>query len=230
MLRNWRIPGIVLLMGVFVLTGCSKKVTRTVDVSDGEYYTQDEFKSLSKAQRNEYCQTLASELTRLESEGEQAKSQNKSNAEALSKLRAEASGMNSEVGALESEVAELQRQIQELENLPTSYTVIPGDFLYRISEYPDIYNDPLRWPRIYRANEDVIGEDPNLIYPDQVFTIPREWPDSYVVREDDFLARIASYWWIFGDPTRWADIYEANRDQLSDPDMIYPEQQLRIPR
>ena len=48
--------------------GCSPKVTRTVDVSQGEYYTAEEFKNLSKEQYEAYCASLEAELAGLESQ------------------------------------------------------------------------------------------------------------------------------------------------------------------
>ncbi len=98
----------------------------------------------------------------------------------------------------------IRDQIIELEdllarvkaNLPdklSQYTVrlIPErrDCLYRISEYPEIYDDPTQWPKIYRGNKGQIDGGYNrylqnveeskysraqdLIFPGQVFDIPR---------------------------------------------------------
>lgn len=58
---------------------------------------------------------------------------------------------------------------------PTNHVVIKGESLWWIAEYKQIYDDPFQWPVIYRANRDKI-RDPDLIYPDQNFVIPRE-PD-----------------------------------------------------
>jgi tetratricopeptide (TPR) repeat protein len=58
---------------------------------------------------------------------------------------------------------------------PTNHVVIKGETLWWIAEYKQIYDDPFQWPVIYRANRDKI-RDPDLIYPDQNFVIPRE-PD-----------------------------------------------------
>ncbi len=57
--------------------------------------------------------------------------------------------------------------------LPTSHTVVKGECLWRISEQAQIYNDPFMWPLIYKANRDKITKSPDLIYPGQVFSIPR---------------------------------------------------------
>jgi len=50
---------------------------------------------------------------------------------------------------------------------------------------------------------------------------------TYVVVKGDSLSRIASRQ--YGDAQKWRWIYEANRDLIKDPDLIYPGQQLRIP-
>jgi nucleoid-associated protein YgaU len=47
-----------------------------------------------------------------------------------------------------------------------------GESLYRISGYDQVYGDPMKWPRIYEANTDII-KNKDLIYPDQVLRIPR---------------------------------------------------------
>jgi TP901 family phage tail tape measure protein len=50
------------------------------------------------------------------------------------------------------------------------YTVVRGDTLSGISKkYYGTFN---RWPDIYNRNRSVIGSNPNLIYPGQVYTIP----------------------------------------------------------
>ena len=53
---------------------------------------------------------------------------------------------------------------------PTTYTVLSGDTLSLISKR--FLGDSGRWREIYDANTDVIGDDPNVIIPGQVLTIP----------------------------------------------------------
>ncbi|GAK56870.1 hypothetical protein U27_03834 [Candidatus Vecturithrix granuli] len=55
---------------------------------------------------------------------------------------------------------------------PTNHIVIKGETLWWIAEYKQIYDDPFQWPLIYKANRSKI-KDPDLIFPDQDFTIPR---------------------------------------------------------
>ena len=51
---------------------------------------------------------------------------------------------------------------------------------------------------------------------------------SYVVVAGDSLSKIAKR--EYGDMNQWRRIFEANKDQISDPDLIHPGQKLRIPR
>ena len=50
---------------------------------------------------------------------------------------------------------------------------------------------------------------------------------SYVVVSGDSLSKIAKR--EYGDAQKWPKIYEANRNIIKDPDLIYPGQELRIP-
>jgi nucleoid-associated protein YgaU len=52
---------------------------------------------------------------------------------------------------------------------------------------------------------------------------------TYEVMRGDHLWGIASKPEIYDDPYMWPRIYRANRDQISDPDLIYPEQMLNVP-
>jgi nucleoid-associated protein YgaU len=50
---------------------------------------------------------------------------------------------------------------------------------------------------------------------------------TYTVVEGDSLSKIAKR--EYGDGNKWRTIYEANRDLIKDPDLIYPGQSFRIP-
>ena len=52
---------------------------------------------------------------------------------------------------------------------------------------------------------------------------------KYIPSKRDCLWRIAEYDFVYGDPLKWKLIYEANRDKIKDPDLIYPGQKLTIP-
>lgn len=111
------------------------------------------------------------------------------------------------------------------------YTVVVGDYLWKISGKPDIYNDPTHWMRIYSYNKELI-EDPDLIHPDWILKIQREvGPDEYLVAMGDYLQKIAENPDVLGDPANWTEIYEKNKSIIGDdPNMIFPHTVLVIPK
>jgi nucleoid-associated protein YgaU len=108
------------------------------------------------------------------------------------------------------------------------YTVVKGDYLWRISKKQDIYGDPYQWMRIYSFNRDMI-KNPDLIYPDWNLKIQREvGPEEYLVKKGDSLRRIAKS---MGDSMSWTKIYEANKDIIGDDQTrLYPYTVLRMPK
>ena len=137
---------------------------------------------------------------------------------------------------MQDKIATIDGKITRLRNkLPKSmydnYTVMRGDYLWRISGKQDIYGDPYQWMRIYSYNRDQI-KDADLIYPDQVFKIQRGvGPDEYLVAKGDYLAKITQAAAKSGGPGAWRALYEANKDIIGDdPSMIYPYTVLRLPK
>jgi len=50
---------------------------------------------------------------------------------------------------------------------------------------------------------------------------------TYVVKAGDSLSAIALK--VYGNASRWTEIWEANKDKVKDPNLIHVGQQLRIP-
>ena len=163
----------------------------------------------------------------------------------LARIRAELDQLNAAIGALEAEVEALRASVSGMETQHATltekaeelrdawmrcqwgrYTVVDGDWLSKIAGMRKVYHDGSKWPWIYEANQDKIS-DPNLIYPGWVLLIPTL--DQYTVIPGDCLWLIASYLSIYSDAKRWPDIYEANNDKISDPDLIYTNQEFVIP-
>ena len=55
-------------------------------------------------------------------------------------------------------------------SMATTYVTQPGDTLWSIAE--QFYGDGTLWPKIYAANKQVIGDDPNVLYAGLTLTIP----------------------------------------------------------
>lgn len=51
--------------------------------------------------------------------------------------------------------------------------------------------------------------------------------ETYVVQPGDSLSKIAKE--LLGDATRWSEIFELNKDQIEDPNLIHVGQELRLP-
>jgi hypothetical protein len=73
-----------------------------------------------------------------------------------------------------AEPTPMEMYAKDYAQLPTQYQVAKGDCLWWIAEFKQVYNDPFMWPLIYKANRDKIN-NPDLIYPNQIFSIPRDF-------------------------------------------------------
>ena len=52
--------------------------------------------------------------------------------------------------------------------------------------------------------------------------------NKYTVVSGDTLSAIAQQW--YGNANLWTRLYEANRNQITNPNLIFPGQVLRIPQ
>lgn len=67
---------------------------------------------------------------------------------------------------------------------PVSYTVVKGDCLWKIAAKEDMYANPFLWPLIWDSNRDLIKDTPDLIWPDWVFKINREYTEDDAKKAD----------------------------------------------
>jgi nucleoid-associated protein YgaU len=141
--------------------------------------------------------------------------------------------VSSRIRAIESLITSLRAVERPAPAIRTDqYTVVRGDHLWRISRRADMYGNPFAWVRLYSANKDMI-KDPNLIYPDWVLSVPRnQAPGTYWVQERDNLSSIASRAEVYGDPTKWTQLYSANSDAIEtlggDKHTIFPHMILKV--
>lgn len=130
------------------------------------------------------------------------------------------------IATLEGKMTQLRSRMPKA--VYDQYTVVKGDYLWRISKKADIYGDPYQWMRIYSYNREMI-KNPDLIYPDWNLKIQREvGPDEYLVKKGDSLRKISQS---MGDAMSWTKIYEANKDIIGDDkSRLYPYTVLRMPK
>jgi nucleoid-associated protein YgaU len=119
------------------------------------------------------------------------------------------------------------------------HVVRRGDTLSGIAQL--YYGNATLWRTIFNANTDKI-RDPHWIYPDQQFVIPpapataspppatgNPSPGSgtYTVQPGDTLSGIAAY--VYRNGNAWQGIFQANRDKITNANLIFPGQVLKIP-
>jgi len=95
------------------------------------------------------------------------RAQAKADAQMRQKLEAERKALDELRHQYEAELAKQAAAHTEREEW--THTVVPGDTLSGIAR--KYYGSAARWPEIFEANKDKI-QNPNLIYPGQVFVIP----------------------------------------------------------
>ena len=224
-LRLFVLPAILALLAL----GCGGSKGRQVDVSAGDYYSEEEYEQLSGKEKEAYCSALESELSMLQGQVDERRGELTATRKQIESLKNQISPIERELLRIDSDIRTLSSQITELEALPKEWVIQSGECLWVIAGYDQIYSDPVKWPRIFRANTDKII-DPEWIYPDTALVIPRDWPRQHTVSLDESLSLIASYWEVYSTPMEWTRLFEANKDAIRDPDLIYPEQVLKIPR
>jgi nucleoid-associated protein YgaU len=57
---------------------------------------------------------------------------------------------------------------------------------------------------------------------------PTEQVSEYTIQSGDSLSKIAKQF--YGDAKQWPKIYEANKDVIKNPNLIYPGQKIKIPK
>lgn len=96
----------------------------------------------------------------------------------IEKAKAELDNKNYQQSIVYSKIAlEILTGIDKTLILPNTYTVRlldKSDSLWRIAGYYFVYNNPNKWPILYKANKSRLKnpKNPHLIFPGQVFIIP----------------------------------------------------------
>ena len=86
-----------------------------------------------------------------------------------------------------------------------------------------LYEKDLIWDKI----KEIGGENPGDIMAD-IKVADTTVYHRHVVQSGETLGKIAKQY--YGDPMKYKAIFEANSDILKNPDLIYPDQELIIPK
>ncbi len=133
-------------------------------------------------------------------------------------------------GTLQARVRNAAGDELALRSFQAGGTGIWGNFFFRI-DTPGVPAKPRGRLEVFEVSAEdgseihkrvipiVFGR--SLVDPFHGFTV-------YTVKSGDTLSEIADQF--YGDPQKFRIIFAANRDQLDDPDEIFPGQDLRIPQ
>ncbi len=84
---------------------------------------------------------------------------------------------------------------------------------------------------VVEEKETIVQEQEPVTDPMQVYKSEYDaLPVSHTVTKGECLWWISEYKHIYNDPFMWPLIYKANRAKINNPNLIYPGQQLDIPR
>jgi nucleoid-associated protein YgaU len=84
------------------------------------------------------------------------------------------------------------------------------------------YHKNLLWDKI----KEIGGENPSDIQAD-IKIATEDYFHKHTVKSGDSLSKIAKHY--YGDASKYMVIFNANTDQLKDPNLIHPDQELTIP-
>ena len=122
----------------------------------------------------------------------------------------------------------LQEKYQSLLELAnsngTTYELSEGDGVLHINgTAPNAEAKQAIWDEYQRIDPDFTGGD--LVLDIKQADAPEGGqPNTYTVEAGDSLSKIGAKYGI-----SWKTLYDANRDIISNPDMIHPGQELKIP-
>ncbi len=133
-------------------------------------------------------------------ENEELKAKLKKCQEELALLKAKETELKKRYGELSAQVQKLKEQIAQIEALQQRLAQLQRGVQGKLSTCEEMLR---RWQSL---------------------------PKSYLVKKGDTLWGIASKDYIYGDPWQWPLIYKANRDKIHNPHLIFPNQNLKIPR
>ncbi|PLX77612.1 MAG: hypothetical protein C0615_05010 [Desulfuromonas sp.] len=192
------------LFSAFLLSACAHQVPRELEVAE---------KTLASAWRAGAQHTAADTYISARNQFEQGKQ--------LVQKGDEEKGRHLLLDAIltghEAELQACRQQLEQTENQLNS----AEDYIIRLEKQRNSYFEAL-----------------SSIYDDQKLSQIKK-PDTeksynlsanYRVRSGENLFAIAARKTIYGDALLWPLIYKANRDQIKDPQQIYPGQVLSIPR
>lgn len=79
-----------------------------------------------------------------------------------------------------------------------------------------------------RALEQRVGKKPLKLKPKKLYPV-KKIGKLYEVKKGESLWRISGHKDVYNNPSKWKKIYEANKNKIANPNVVYPGQRLVIP-
>ena len=213
------------------------------------YLSEEEYKDLNKQERLHYWETLENELANNQQRKADALADQEKYSQQISAMEQELAGVNGQYDIVHQEILDflgvtredfpgIEEKISYFNGKIDNWNNLSDKELWKtkkaIMELVDEYNEYKETP--YAKVPDFLDDFSDL---DNKFenlqmsleaARPKYYEDTYTVVRGDYLSKISGYSFIYNDWSKWPIIYRANRDQISDPNLIYPDQVLKIPR
>ena len=156
------------LLASMAVVGCAQHPHpgKVPDVRNGLFYTTDEIRGLTRAERDAYCESLDGQIQAFRSEGTRLLASADSLSKAADSLKTLNTGLVSQIRDLDNEI----RQLRLARRSASTYLVKAGDTLQSIST--EIYGKPDDWKQIYDANKDLLKNPTDPLKPGIRLTIP----------------------------------------------------------
>jgi nucleoid-associated protein YgaU len=135
---------------------------------------------------------------------------------------------DAQIAGFMDQLGELEQQLRGIQSLPASQIYARREEIGQI----DRKLQQLRLDRLAALPEAdaKIKAMEALIAQLRAVGPPPPRTDRYTVERGDNLWGISGMGRHYGDPWQWPKIFSANRDQVTDPDLIYPQWVLAIPK
>lgn len=210
------------------------------------YLNDNEYKKLSKNERQQYWNNLNQEMTSLQQRKANALKSIDTDSKEIERLNQEIKKVDAQItektkklGIADNTFSDLQSKIQYYKDQLNNWEKMSDSELWEkakaFKELEESFksnnnNQLTQLPEFKREFDDLnrrfVAINDNMKQKKK----PAYYEDNYAVKSGDYLSKIASYSNIYGDASKWGIIYRANRDQIKDPNLIQVGMDLKIPR
>jgi nucleoid-associated protein YgaU len=171
------VAAVLAASAVVFSSGCERAKVRDADVTTGDYYGEDEIAALGEGAAGTYCRDLEAVKTRTQEEFEAKTKELAGINETITSTRAKRDQLDRDLLTTEAEIRTLNELISEVKALPTEWRIRVGDDLKAIAALTQVYNDSLKWWKLFEANKNILL-DPHYCLADTTIVIPRDWPSE----------------------------------------------------